>query len=69
MKDDDSIEGRRKIADLPTGLSTCHGDFHPGNVLLGKTGPMLIDWTAGLWWLRSIASPRRSTKNGLRFST
>jgi aminoglycoside phosphotransferase (APT) family kinase protein len=33
------------LADLPTGDIICHGDFHPGNVLLSKTGPMLIDWT------------------------
>ncbi len=33
------------LADLPTGDMICHGDFHPGNVLLSKTGPMLIDWT------------------------
>ena len=25
-----------------TGL--CHGDFHPGNVLLSDSGPMVIDW-------------------------
>jgi aminoglycoside phosphotransferase (APT) family kinase protein len=33
------------LADLPTGDIICHGDFHPGNVLLSKAGPMLIDWT------------------------
>jgi len=22
----------------------CHGDFHPGNVMLSDRGPMIIDW-------------------------
>jgi aminoglycoside phosphotransferase (APT) family kinase protein len=34
---------------LPQGTSVCHGDFHPGNVLLGPAGPVVIDWAdAGL---------------------
>jgi aminoglycoside phosphotransferase (APT) family kinase protein len=30
---------------LPDGDRLCHGDFHPGNVLLGRDGPAVIDWT------------------------
>ncbi len=33
------------LEDLPVGEVICHGDFHPGNVLLGGAGPVLIDWT------------------------
>ncbi|HSL42876.1 MAG TPA: aminoglycoside phosphotransferase family protein [Anaerolineales bacterium] len=29
---------------LPEGKSVCHGDYHPGNVLLTKNGPVVIDW-------------------------
>lgn len=30
---------------LPEGGALCHGDFHPANVLLGRGGPVIIDWT------------------------
>jgi aminoglycoside phosphotransferase (APT) family kinase protein len=30
---------------LPDGDRLCHGDVHPGNVLLGDRGPAVIDWT------------------------
>jgi aminoglycoside phosphotransferase (APT) family kinase protein len=30
---------------LPDGDRLCHGDFHPGNILLGERGPSVIDWT------------------------
>jgi aminoglycoside phosphotransferase (APT) family kinase protein len=30
------------------GSSVCHGDMHPGNVIMADAGPMVIDWlTAG----------------------
>jgi aminoglycoside phosphotransferase (APT) family kinase protein len=29
---------------LPEGHSLCHGDFHPGNVLLTAQGPIVLDW-------------------------
>jgi uncharacterized protein (TIGR02172 family) len=32
------------LATLPDGKYLCHGDFHPGNVLLTKRGPVVIDW-------------------------
>ena len=34
------------LAALPTGgpLVLCHGDLHPGNVILTSDGPMLVDW-------------------------
>jgi Ser/Thr protein kinase RdoA (MazF antagonist) len=30
------------------GESVCHGDYHPGNIILSPRGPVVIDWmTAG----------------------
>lgn len=29
---------------LPDGDKLCHGDFHPGNILLTARGPVIIDW-------------------------
>lgn len=42
-------EGERAAAHalldtLDTGTSVCHGDVHPGNILMGEQGPMVIDW-------------------------
>lgn len=32
------------LASLPDGDRLCHGDFHPGNIIVGARGPMVIDW-------------------------
>jgi len=32
------------LESLPDGDKLCHGDFHPGNVLLTANGPIIIDW-------------------------
>lgn len=32
------------LSKLPGGEALCHGDFHPGNVLLAPSGPSIIDW-------------------------
>jgi aminoglycoside phosphotransferase (APT) family kinase protein len=34
-----------ELSRLPDGDRVCHGDFHPGNVLLGADGPVVVDWT------------------------
>lgn len=35
---------RRALYDLPEGTALCHGDFHPGNILISSRGPVIIDW-------------------------
>lgn len=35
---------RELLAALPQGAALLHGDLHPGNVLLGQAGPVVIDW-------------------------
>jgi thiamine kinase len=37
----------RALELLPPAVGTprlCHGDLHPSNVILGRDGPMLVDW-------------------------
>lgn len=36
---------RRCLDHLPQGDAVCHGDFHPGNILLTRRGPVVIDWS------------------------
>jgi uncharacterized protein (TIGR02172 family) len=38
----------RQIDQLPDGEAVCHGDFHPGNVILSPRGPIIIDWIAAM---------------------
>jgi aminoglycoside phosphotransferase (APT) family kinase protein len=33
-----------RLRGLPDGGAILHGDMHPGNVLMGASGPMAIDW-------------------------
>jgi Ser/Thr protein kinase RdoA (MazF antagonist) len=32
------------LAELPDGDSICHGDFHPGNVIVTDKGEYVLDW-------------------------
>lgn len=34
----------RALEALPDGAQLCHGDLHPGNVLMTARGPLIIDW-------------------------
>lgn len=33
---------------LPDGDRLCHGDFHPGNIMMAGATPVLIDWTGAM---------------------
>lgn len=35
---------QQRLAQLTGGDALCHGDFHPGNILLTAQGPVIIDW-------------------------
>ncbi len=43
---DDELRARvlKYLAALEDGEKVCHGDFHPGNVLLTEKGAVVIDW-------------------------
>jgi aminoglycoside phosphotransferase (APT) family kinase protein len=32
------------LESLPEGNVLCHGDFHPGNIIITPSGPVIIDW-------------------------
>ncbi|MDY7104861.1 MAG: aminoglycoside phosphotransferase family protein [Actinomycetota bacterium] len=40
----DRAEALRRLDALPAGDRLCHGDLHPGNVLWGPDGPVVVDW-------------------------
>ncbi len=34
----------QRLDQLPEGSALCHGDYHPENVLMTRSGPIIIDW-------------------------
>lgn len=44
IEEPERAEAGRIVAALPRGAALLHGDLHPGNVLLGSNGPVVIDW-------------------------
>jgi len=34
------------LDELPDGDRLCHGDFHPGNIMVGGERPAVVDWTS-----------------------
>jgi Ser/Thr protein kinase RdoA (MazF antagonist) len=65
---------------LPDGDRLCHGDFHPGNILMAGKTPVVIDWTnakrgdaagdvARSLVVLSIGEPPPGTSTALRLLT
>jgi len=63
----------RRLECLPDGDGLCHGDFHPGNVIMSLRGPVVIDWDCGrrgdpladvarTWVLIRMGEPSTNTK-------
>lgn len=58
--DDAALDGLRAVverhrgwrADVETDAVLCHGDVHPGNVMMTGRGPLLVDWD-----LMCVANP------------
>jgi hypothetical protein len=42
----DKRDALDRLAALPDGTALCHGDFHPGNVLVTPRGAVVIDWSS-----------------------
>jgi aminoglycoside phosphotransferase (APT) family kinase protein len=38
----------RALDRLPDGDAICHGDYHPGNIIMSPQGPVVIDWFLGM---------------------
>lgn len=53
LEEDLRSKALTRLESLPAGTNLCHGDYHPGNVLITKNGPVVIDWmtaSAGSPW-------------------
>jgi aminoglycoside phosphotransferase (APT) family kinase protein len=46
LTETDRQNAKQRLAELPDGMALCHGDFHPGNVLITLAGPVVIDWSS-----------------------
>ena len=55
---------------MPEGNQLCHGDFHPGNIIVTHRGPVIIDWMTaskgvgcGMWPGLRSSSKRQKPRN------
>ena len=44
LPDGARVAALARLDALPAGRTICHGDMHPGNVLMTSSGPVVIDW-------------------------
>lgn len=63
----------QRLEQLPDGNNLCHGDFHPGNIIMSPHGLVVIDWDCGrrgdpladvarTWVLMRMGEPSAGTK-------
>jgi len=63
------------LAELPDGSLVCHGDYHPDNIIMSSSGPIIIDWltatqgnaladVARTWLLLGLGEPLPGTPMG-----
>ena len=48
VSDDVIDRARATLETLPVDGVLCHGDLHPGNILMTPDGPVAIDWTSAV---------------------
>ena len=41
---EDRQTAQELLDQLPIGDALCHGDFHPANIILTDSGPVILDW-------------------------
>ena len=41
-------QAMERLVALPDGDSFYHGDFHPGNIIMARGNPVIIDWESGM---------------------
>jgi aminoglycoside phosphotransferase (APT) family kinase protein len=44
ISDEERTRALKLLDALPDGEGLCHGDFHPGNIIISPRGPIVIDW-------------------------
>ncbi len=44
LSSSERLEAKKLAAGLDEASGLCHGDMHPGNIILAATGPVVIDW-------------------------
>jgi uncharacterized protein (TIGR02172 family) len=47
LSDEEREAALTALTRLPEGNKLCHGDYHPGNILMSSRGPIVIDWVDG----------------------
>jgi thiamine kinase-like enzyme len=44
LPEDLRLKTLKELEKMPKGNQLCHGDFHPGNIMVSESGAIIIDW-------------------------